>query len=126
MGMCPLSLPQTRPTNRIPDTGALDPRWLRCLHEPHGTDQHHPRWRDDHTHSSLRTHSPAMMRIDDLLLQDYTLRRLTAKPEMDPLTEVGALQEAQLLGLKFDAVSGVAGLLFELRMALQLRETNTS
>lgn len=67
-----------------------------------------------------------MMRIDDLLLQDYTLRRLTAKPEMDPLTEVGALQEAQLLGLKFDAVSGVAGLLFELRMALQLRETNTS
>lgn len=66
-----------------------------------------------------------MMRIDDLLLPDHLLRQLTLKPEMDPLTEEGALQEAQLLGVKFDALSGVAGLLFELRVALQLRETNT-
>lgn len=68
---------------------------------------------------------PTMMRIDDLLFPDYQIRRLNSKPEMDPLTEADALQEAQLLGVKFDALSGVAGLLFELRVALQLRETNT-
>ncbi|MFE4082263.1 hypothetical protein [Paenarthrobacter sp. YIM B13468] len=66
-----------------------------------------------------------MMRIGDFLLRDYELRQHTPMPEMDPLTEAGALQEAQLLGVKFDVLSGVAGLLFELRVALQLRETNT-
>lgn len=46
-------------------------------------------------------------------------------PEMNPLTESDALQEAQLLDLQLDAARGQLGLLFELRMALQLREPNT-
>ena len=46
-------------------------------------------------------------------------------PEMDPLTEDDALQEAQLLDVRFDALRSTAGLLFELRTALQLREANT-
>jgi len=46
-------------------------------------------------------------------------------PEVNPLTQNDALQEAQLLALRFEAVTGVAALLFELRMALQLHETNT-
>jgi hypothetical protein len=45
--------------------------------------------------------------------------------DVNPLTEGDALQEAQLLALKFDAVAGTASLLFELRVALQLHETNT-
>lgn len=44
---------------------------------------------------------------------------------MDPFTERDALQEAQLLALRFDAVTGTAALLFELRVALQMREGNT-
>jgi hypothetical protein len=44
---------------------------------------------------------------------------------MDPLTEEGALQEAQLLDVRFDAMSGIIAVLFELRLALQLREGNT-
>lgn len=65
------------------------------------------------------------MRIDDLLLSDSGLRHYASMPEMDPLTEADALQEAQLLDVRFDALAGVAGLLFELRVALQLREANT-
>jgi hypothetical protein len=44
---------------------------------------------------------------------------------MDPLTEDDALQEAQLLDVRFDALRSTVGLLFELRTALQLREANT-
>lgn len=46
-------------------------------------------------------------------------------PDVDPFTERDALQEAQLLALRFDAVTGTAALLFELRVALQMREGNT-
>jgi hypothetical protein len=46
-------------------------------------------------------------------------------PEVNPLRDDDALQEAQFLGLRFDAVTGTATLLFDLRMALQLHESNT-
>ncbi|MFN6118743.1 MAG: hypothetical protein ACK5CE_03755 [Actinomycetes bacterium] len=61
----------------------------------------------------------------DLLLPSPALRALGAQPEMDPLTELDALQEAQLLDVRFDTLTLTAGLLLELRMALQLREANT-
>jgi hypothetical protein len=63
------------------------------------------------------------MLIQSLLFSDA--REYAAQPEMDPLTEEGALAEAQLLHVNFDALSLTLGLLFELRMALQLRESNT-
>jgi hypothetical protein len=65
------------------------------------------------------------MRLQDLLLPSPGLRALGAQPEMDPLSEVDALQEAQLLDVRFDALTLTVGLLLELRMALQLREANT-
>lgn len=45
--------------------------------------------------------------------------------EADPFAQEGALQEAQLLSVRFDAVTGVAGLLFEMRPSLQVRDANT-
>ncbi len=66
-----------------------------------------------------------MIIIEDLLRPDPRLRRYAAQPEMDPLTEENALQEAQLLDVRFDALRSTVGLLFELRVALQLREGNT-
>lgn len=65
------------------------------------------------------------MKLEDLLGPAAGLRVYGAQPEMDPLTEVNALQEAQLLGVRFDALALTVGLLFELRLALQLREANT-
>jgi hypothetical protein len=64
------------------------------------------------------------MVIEDLLSAP-DLRRYAAQPEMDPLTEEDALQEAQLLDVRFDVLRSTVGLLFELRTALQLREANT-
>jgi hypothetical protein len=66
-----------------------------------------------------------MIIIEDLLSEEPALHRFAAQPEMDPLTETDALQEAQLLGIRFDAVRSTVGLLFELRLALQLRAANT-
>ncbi len=66
-----------------------------------------------------------MITIEELLLPDPGLRRFAAQPEMDPLTEEDALQEAQLLDVRFDALRSTVGLLFELRLALQLRQANT-
>ena len=65
------------------------------------------------------------MKIDDLLVLDPGLRRYASLPEMDPLTEDDALQEAQVLDVRFEALTGVVGILFELRQALQLQEANT-
>jgi len=62
--------------------------------------------------------------IEDLLVPDGA-REYAAKPEMDPLTEEDALLEAQLLDLRFDVLRSSLALLFELRLALQLREGNT-
>jgi hypothetical protein len=66
------------------------------------------------------------MIVEELLSDPGGLRRYAAQPEMDPLTEEDALQEAQLLDLRFDALRSMAALLFELRLALQLREANTA
>lgn len=66
-----------------------------------------------------------MITIEELLSLDARLRRFAAQPEMDPLTENDALQEAQLLDVRVDALRSTVGLLFELRVALQLREANT-
>jgi hypothetical protein len=63
--------------------------------------------------------------VEELLRPDPALRRYGSQPEMDPLTEDDALQEAQLLDVRFDALRSTVGLLFELRTALQLREANT-
>ncbi len=52
-------------------------------------------------------------------------REYAGLPEMDPLTEGDALQEAQLLDVWLDAARSQVALLFELRMSLQLREPNT-
>lgn len=65
------------------------------------------------------------MKIDDLLLSDPALRAYAPMPEMDSLTEEDALQEAQVLDVRFDALAGVVRILFELRQALQLQEANT-
>lgn len=45
--------------------------------------------------------------------------------EIDPFHQEDALQEAQLLSVRFDAVTGLAGLLFEMRQSLQTRGVNT-
>ncbi len=64
-----------------------------------------------------------MMRIEDLL--SATALVSATDPEMNPLVESDALQEGQLLDVRFDAVRLTVGVLFELRVALQLRQANT-
>lgn len=66
-----------------------------------------------------------MMKINDLLYLNPALREYASLPEMDPLTEDDALQEAQVLDVRLDALAGVVGILLELRQALQLQEANT-
>lgn len=65
-----------------------------------------------------------MITVESLLRSDAAVRGLAA-PGMNPLVEAHALQEAQLLDVRFDALRGTAALLFELRTALQLDEGNT-
>lgn len=50
---------------------------------------------------------------------------MVGSPEMDPLTEMDALQEARLNEVAVDAVNLHVGLLFDLRGALQLRMAHT-
>lgn len=66
-----------------------------------------------------------MRQVEDLL---WSQRRdlAAAKPEMDPLVEANALQEAQLLDVRVHAVASAVGLLFEMRTALQLRRGNAA
>jgi hypothetical protein len=49
-----------------------------------------------------------------------------APPEVDPFRQPDALQEAQLLEARVDALSSTVGLLFELRTAMYLMEGNTA
>lgn len=65
------------------------------------------------------------MKINELLLGSVAARMCDSTPEVDPLTDEDALQGAQVLDIRFDAMACVAGILFELRQALQLREANT-
>lgn len=66
-----------------------------------------------------------LMNIEDLL-NDVERRRFAAQPEADPLTEPGALREAQLLDVRLTAVTSTVGLLFDLRTALQFMMGNTA
>jgi hypothetical protein len=63
--------------------------------------------------------------IQELLL-DPGRRVHAAQPEMDALTENDALQEAQLVDVRFEALTGTAWLLFDCRQAIQLRMPNTA
>jgi hypothetical protein len=65
------------------------------------------------------------MIVSDFLSLHSEFRRFAVQPEMDALSEADALQECQLLDVRFNAVAGQLGLLFELRNALQLRGGNT-
>jgi hypothetical protein len=60
------------------------------------------------------------MRLRDMLGGD-AVGALVGSPEVDPLTEKDALQEARLNEVIFDAVNSRVGLLFDLRGSLQLR-----
>jgi hypothetical protein len=62
--------------------------------------------------------------VEDLL-HASELDRHDGHPEMDPFTEADALQETQVLDLRFDALRSSIGCIFELRSALQLRAANT-
>lgn len=64
------------------------------------------------------------MRLRDLLTGNV-MGALVGSPEVDPLTERDALQEARLNEVIFDAVNRRAALLFDLRGALQLRMADT-
>jgi len=64
------------------------------------------------------------MRLRELLTGDV-IGALVGSPEMDPLTDKDALQEARLNELTFDAVNRRAGLLFDLRGSLQLQMAHT-
>ncbi len=65
------------------------------------------------------------MKINDLLSMAPGLRGFASMPDMDPLVEAGALQDAHVVDVRFDALAGVLGVIFELRQALQLRAANT-
>lgn len=66
-----------------------------------------------------------LMTIEELF-SDVGRRRFAAQPEMDPLTEPDALQEAQLLDIRVHALTSAVALLFDLRTALQFMEGNTA
>ncbi len=66
-----------------------------------------------------------MLKINDLLAMAPSLRGFPTMLEMNPMIEDDALQEAQILDVRFDALAGVMGVIFELRQALQLRDANT-
>lgn len=65
------------------------------------------------------------MRLSDLLISARLQPPLAIGLPMNPLTEADALREAQVLDILVSAASGSAGVLFELRQALQLRGANT-
>ncbi len=66
-----------------------------------------------------------LMLVEDLFTQPPG-GSFGSAPEVDPLTETDALQEAQLLDIRVCALTSMVGLLFDLRMALQLRAANTA
>ena len=66
-----------------------------------------------------------MITVEDLIWAPSRVLG-TPGPDMDPLIENDALQEAQLLDLRIHALSSTAGLLFELRTALQFEYGNAA
>ena len=65
------------------------------------------------------------MKLSDLLDVAMPQPSLLNEPPMNPLVEADALREAQVLDILISAAAGAAGVIFELRQALQLREANT-
>lgn len=65
------------------------------------------------------------MIIIEELLSRTAQSAVVDSPETDPLTEQDALQEGQLIDMRFDAVHSRLGVIFELRNALQLLQGNT-
>jgi hypothetical protein len=61
----------------------------------------------------------------EALLRDVGRRRFGVQPEADPLTEIDALQEADLVEVRIDVASSLVAVLFDLRQALQFRDVNT-
>jgi hypothetical protein len=59
-------------------------------------------------------------------LADAQMLGISASPEMDPLTQEGALLETQLLDIWINTLTSTAGLLFDLRTALELLEGNAA
>lgn len=60
------------------------------------------------------------------LFHDPERRSYASMPEADALTEEGALQEAALVGVCFDATTASVGLLFDLRGAIQVRDASVA
>ncbi|MFJ2173884.1 hypothetical protein ACIQVO_30320 [Streptomyces sp. NPDC101062] len=60
--------------------------------------------------------------LGDLLWTPLVPRDAEAGAETNPLRETDALQEAQLLDVRWHALSSTLGLLFELRTAMQFEE----
>ncbi len=65
------------------------------------------------------------MSINDLL-NSSTRRDNAAMPESDALVEIDALQEADLVDVRFDVSGSSLAMLFDLRSALQFRLANTA
>lgn len=63
------------------------------------------------------------MNISDLVASP-TLTSTTSL-HVDPTLDTDALQEAQLIGLQLDARLGVLALIFDMRVAISLRQGNT-
>jgi hypothetical protein len=64
------------------------------------------------------------MTLDELLSVQASHGRGVSS-DVNPLTEENALQEAQMLDIRFDAVRSSVGVLYDLRTALQLQTANT-
>jgi len=62
----------------------------------------------------------------DEVLESPDRRDHAAMPEMDALREAHALQEADLVDVRFDARRSALAMLFDLRVALQFRLANTA
>jgi hypothetical protein len=65
------------------------------------------------------------MRLEELLVDPHR-REHAAMPEADALTQSHALQEAQLLDVRLDALRSTVWLLFDCRGALQIEMGNTA
>jgi hypothetical protein len=63
------------------------------------------------------------MQLEDLLRESG--RTAVEQSAVDPLRHADALQEAQLLDVRVEALSSRIGMLFELRTAMNLAEGNT-
>src|SRR5690606_15627351 len=102
------------------------PQGIRRLLQQGGPNRESTEWRDHQENSSIRAHRALSTMATTI--SDYFVATPSGLDPlgMDPLGDADVLQEAQLLGVQTDAVRGVAGLLFEMRTALQIRQGDTA